>query len=52
MIEDLSFADPPYNVHGELGRQKSDYGLLSKDDIAKVELCGEHLKFGGHAHLF
>lgn len=50
---DVVLTDPPYNVRQELGRQTSDYDLLSEDNTTEmVALCGDNLKVGVHTYIF
>lgn len=42
-----------FNVHRKLGNRASDCRSFSEDDTADtIEMCGNHLKYGGHAHMF
>lgn len=50
---DLVLIHPLYNVCRELRRKASNYEVFGKDDIADMlDMCGDFLKLGGHAHMF
>lgn len=50
---DFVLADPTYTARPEQERLAHDYGPFSKDNVAEmVDMCGDQLNFGGHAHIY